>query len=37
VKAKTFQGIGEIGRGKAIAAQTVVLLHRKGVGMKGKK
>lgn len=29
IKAKTFQRIGEIGSGKAIAAQTVVLLQRK--------
>jgi 2-C-methyl-D-erythritol 2,4-cyclodiphosphate synthase len=33
IKAKTFQGIGEIGKGKAIAAQTVALLRREG----GKK
>ena len=30
VKAKTFQRIGEIGKGKAIAAQTAVLLRKKG-------
>ncbi|MFH1422930.1 MAG: 2-C-methyl-D-erythritol 2,4-cyclodiphosphate synthase [Planctomycetota bacterium] len=28
IKAKTFQGIGYIGKGKAIAAQTIVLLKK---------
>ena len=34
VKAKSFQGVGEIGQGRAIAAQAVVLLRRKGVETK---